>query len=91
MLLAFVFVLIGLAPKPGYFPCTPGCRMLTVSTESGQRPALRRIAELRAVGLIRYYIIICQAIGSDFPNRFCSSSACCRLPWRHFSFWYSGH
>ena len=24
------------------------------------------------------------------PTGCCSSSACCRLPWRHFSFWYSG-
>ncbi len=90
MLLAFVFVLIGFALKPGYSPCTPGCQMLTVKRESGQRPALRRIAELRAVGADRYYIIICQAIGSDFPNRLLPSSACCRLPWRHFSFWYRG-
>ncbi len=90
MLLAFVFLLIGFGTKTGYFPCTPGCRMLTVKRRVRSAPALRRIAELRAVGADSLLHLICQAIGSDFPNRLLLIFGMCRLPWRHFSFWYSG-
>lgn len=60
MLLAFVFVLIGFGTKTGLFPMhawLPDAH--SEAPESGQRPALRRIAELRAVGaysLLHHYL-----------------------------------
>ncbi len=90
MLLAFVFLLIGFGTKTGLFPCTPGCRMLTVKRRVRSAPCFRRIAELRAVGadsLLHHYL---QAIGSDFPNRLLLIFGMLSVPWRHFSFWYSG-
>ncbi len=91
MLLAFVFLLIGFGTKTGLFPMhawLPDAHSEAPSPVSALLSAV--LLNCALLVLIRYYIIICQAIGSDFPTGCCSSSACCRLPWRHFSFWYSG-
>lgn len=91
MLLAFVFVLIGFGTKTGLFPMharLPDAHSEAPSPVSALLSAV--LLNCALLVLIRYYIIICRAIGSDFPTGCCSSSACCRLPWRHFSFWYSG-
>ena len=70
MLLAFVFVLIGFGTKTGLFPMhawLPDAHSEAPSPVSALLSAV--LLNCALLVLIRYYIIICQAIGSDFPNR----------------------
>lgn len=70
MLLAFVFVLIGFGTKTGLFPMhawLPDAHSEAPSPVSALLSAV--LLNCALLVMIRYYIIICQAIGSDFPNR----------------------
>lgn len=70
MLLAFVFLLIGFGTKTGLFPMhawLPDTHSEAPSPVSALLSAV--LLNCALLVLIRYYIIICQAIGSDFPNR----------------------
>ena len=70
MLLAFVFLLIGFGTKTGLFPMhawLPDAHSEAPSPVSALLSAV--LLNCALLVLIRYYIIICQAIGSDFPNR----------------------
>ena len=70
ILLAFVFVLIGFGTKTGLFPMhawLPDAHSEAPSPVSALLSAV--LLNCALLVLIRYYIIICQAIGSDFPNR----------------------
>ncbi|WET41871.1 hydrogenase 4 subunit F [Citrobacter enshiensis] len=69
MLLAFVFVLIGFGTKTGLFPMhawLPDAHSEAPSPVSALLSAV--LLNCALLVLIRYYIIICNAIGSDFPN-----------------------
>ncbi|EBP0013311.1 hydrogenase 4 subunit F [Salmonella enterica] len=70
MLLAFVFVLIGFGTKIGLFPMhawLPDAHSEAPSPVSALLSAV--LLNCALLVLIRYYIIICSAIGSDFPNK----------------------
>lgn len=69
MLLAFVFVLIGFGTKTGLFPMhawLPDAHSEAPSPVSALLSAV--LLNCALLVLIRYYIIICHAIGNDFPN-----------------------
>ncbi|EJN3623893.1 hydrogenase 4 subunit F [Escherichia coli] len=70
MLLAFIFVLIGFGTKTGLFPMhawLPDAHSEAPSPVSALLSAV--LLNCALLVLIRYYIIICSAIGNDFPNR----------------------
>lgn len=69
MLLAFVFVLIGFGTKTGLFPMhawLPDAHSEAPSPVSALLSAV--LLNCALLVMIRYYIIICRAIGSDFPQ-----------------------
>ena len=69
MLLAFVFILIGFGTKTGLFPMhawLPDAHSEAPSPVSALLSAV--LLNCALLVLIRYYIIICHAIGSTFPN-----------------------
>ncbi len=69
MLLAFVFVLIGFGTKTGLFPMhawLPDAHSEAPSPVSALLSAV--LLNCALLVLIRYYIIICHAIGNGFPN-----------------------
>lgn len=91
MLLAFVFVLIGFGTKTGLFPMhawLPDAHSEAPSPVSALLSAV--LLNCALLVLIRYYIIICQAIGSDFPNRLLLIFGMLSVAVAAFSFWYSG-
>lgn len=70
MVLAFVFVLIGFGTKTGLFPMhawLPDAHSEAPSPVSALLSAV--LLNCALLVLIRYYIIICHAIGDSFPNR----------------------
>lgn len=70
MVLAFVFVLIGFGTKTGLFPMhawLPDAHSEAPSPVSALLSAV--LLNCALLVLIRYYIIICHAIGDTFPNR----------------------
>lgn len=70
MLLAFVFVLIGFGTKIGLFPMhawLPDAHSEAPSPVSALLSAV--LLNCALLVLIRYYVIICQSIGNDFPNK----------------------
>ncbi|MEN0614185.1 hydrogenase 4 subunit F [Klebsiella indica] len=70
MLLAFVFILIGFGTKTGLFPMhawLPDAHSEAPSPVSALLSAV--LLNCALLVLIRYYIIICHAIGSDFPSK----------------------
>lgn len=70
MLLAFVFVLIGFGTKIGLFPMhawLPDAHSEAPSPVSALISAV--LLNCALLVLIRYYVIICQSIGNDFPNK----------------------
>lgn len=69
MVLAFVFVLIGFGTKTGLFPMhawLPDAHSEAPSPVSALLSAV--LLNCALLVLIRYYIIICHAIGDSFPN-----------------------
>ncbi len=69
MVLAFVFVLIGFGTKTGLFPMhawLPDAHSEAPSPVSALLSAV--LLNCALLVLIRYYIIICHAIGDRFPN-----------------------
>ncbi|WP_039055841.1 hydrogenase 4 subunit F [Enterobacter sp. Bisph1] len=69
MVLAFVFVLIGFGTKTGLFPMhawLPDAHSEAPSPVSALLSAV--LLNCALLVLIRYYIIICRAIGDSFPN-----------------------
>lgn len=91
MLLAFVFVLIGFGTKTGLFPMhawLPDAHSEAPSPVSALLSAV--LLNCALLVMIRYYIIICQAIGSDFPNRLLLIFGMLSVAVAAFSFWYSG-
>jgi hydrogenase-4 component F len=69
MVLAFVFVLIGFGTKTGLFPMhawLPDAHSEAPSPVSALLSAV--LLNCALLVLIRYYIIICHAIGNSFPN-----------------------
>ncbi|MGP3592153.1 hydrogenase 4 subunit F [Vagococcus sp. WN89Y] len=69
MVLAFVFVLIGFGTKTGLFPMhawLPDAHSEAPSPVSALLSAV--LLNCALLVLIRYYIIICHAIGEHFPN-----------------------
>jgi len=69
MVLAFVFVLIGFGTKTGLFPMhawLPDAHSEAPSPVSALLSAV--LLNCALLVLIRYYIIICHAIGERFPN-----------------------
>ncbi|MGY5955957.1 hydrogenase 4 subunit F [Kosakonia sp. BK9b] len=70
MTLAFVFVLIGFGTKTGLFPMhawLPDAHSEAPSPVSALLSAV--LLNCALLVLIRYYIIICHAIGETFPSR----------------------
>ncbi|HCL5251947.1 TPA: hydrogenase 4 subunit F [Salmonella enterica] len=69
MLLAFVFILIGFGTKTGLFPMhawLPDAHSEAPSPVSALLSAV--LLNCALLALLRYYILICHAVGSDFPN-----------------------